>query len=433
MALVKGDFKLSPESEKILNTVRPDLQRVIRRAAELTTVPFAVVSGNRTQAEQDRLYAQGRTRPGLVITWTRNSNHIGGAAIDFSAVDKAGKPTNHLKHTWNADYYKPIAETILAAGKELGIGVEWPLWRKGDWGHIQLTKPYRPLTSTEKLKADQGPYQKLTTPDVVATKEQSGNIGGVDEKVPVLQSGGGDKGSRNTVVVPDKSKKAKEVRQEASRVAGPGVPRMQQPSGKPNVPHNEGKDGLPLAKTRTEGGRGGQATLPAASYRPPEPGEHSENLSRPEAAVAFLEGMGWEKHQAAAIVANGVWESGGKTYLETKALGDQGTAHGAFQWRKDRYSGPNGLLSFTLTHCPGHSSSEPWVQLKYAHWELTEGNEKRAGAMIKEAKTLEDAVKGAISFLRPVHFTWEAPEKGHGFQRRLEIAQWIMGQRKSPQ
>jgi peptidoglycan L-alanyl-D-glutamate endopeptidase CwlK len=327
----KGEFKLSPESEKILNTVRPDLQRVIRRAAELTTTPFAVVSGNRTQAQQDHLYAQGRTRPGMVITWTRNSNHIGGAAIDFSAVDKAGKPTNHLKHTWNAEHYKPIAETILKAGKELGIGVEWPLWKKGDWGHIQLVKPYKPLTSTDKLKADQGPYKPVEAP------------------------------------------------KEEQRV---------------NMP--------------------------------------KQDLSRPEAAVAFLEGMGWEKHQAAAIVANGVWESGGKTFLETKALGDQGTAHGAFQWRNDRYSGPNGLLSFTLTHCPGHSSSEPWVQLKFAHHELTQGNEKRAGNMIKEAKTLEEATKGAIAFLRPVHFTWEAPEKGHGFKRRLEIGQWIMGQRSKP-
>jgi peptidoglycan L-alanyl-D-glutamate endopeptidase CwlK len=328
----KGDFKLSPESEKILSTVRPDLQRVIRRAAELTTTPFAVVSGNRTQAEQDRLYAQGRTRPGLVVTWTRNSNHMGGGAIDFSAVDKNGKPTNHLKHTWNADYYRPIAETILKAGKELGIPVEWPLWKKGDWGHIQLVKPYKPLTSTEKLKADQGPFQPTLQP----VKEQTVNT------------------------------------------------------------------------------------------------PHPKDLHLPGPAVAFLEALGWEKHQAAAIVANGVWESGGKTFLETKALGDQGTAHGAFQWRKDRYSGPNGLLSFTLTHCPGHSSSEAWVQLKFVHHELTQGNEKRAGAMIKEAKTLEDATKGAIAFLRPVHFTWEAPEKGHGFKRRLEIGQWIMGQRKSP-
>jgi peptidoglycan L-alanyl-D-glutamate endopeptidase CwlK len=331
----KGDFKLSPASEKILSTVRPDLQRVIRRAAELTTVPFAVVSGNRTQAQQDYLYAQGRTRPGLVVTWTRNSNHMHGAAIDFSAVDTRGNPTFSLKHTWNAEHYKPIADVILAAGKEIGIPVEWPLWKKGDWGHIQLRKPYRPitipemtLTSTEKLRADRGPY---------TAKEQ-------------------------TVNHPD-------------------------PKG---------------------------------------------DLSRPQAAVAFLEGMGWEKHQAAALVANGVWESGGRDHIHTTALGDGGTAHGGFQWRGDRYSGPNGLLSFTLTHCPGHSSSEPFVQLRYAHWELTEGNEKRAGRLLKEAKTLEEANKAAISYLRPVHFTWEAPEKGHGFQRRLAIAQWIMGQRNSP-
>jgi peptidoglycan L-alanyl-D-glutamate endopeptidase CwlK len=318
----RGTFRLSPASEKILSTVRPDLQKVIRRAAELTTVPFAVVSGNRTQAQQDYLYAQGRTRPGPVITWTRNSNHMNAAAIDFSAVDVKGNPTNHLKHTWNAGYYKPIADTILLAGRELGIPVEWPLWKKGDWGHIQLVKPYRPLTVPEM--AVQGPKQE-------------------------------------------------------QRV---------------NMP--------------------------------------KDDLSRPQAAVAFLEGLGWERHQAAAIVANGVWESGGKDHIATTALGDGGTAHGGFQWRGDRYVGPRGLLSFTLTNCPGHSSSEAFVQLRFAHWELTEGGEKKAGAIIKAAKTLEDATKGAISFLRPVHFTWEAPEKGHGFQRRLEIAQWIMGQRSSP-
>jgi peptidoglycan L-alanyl-D-glutamate endopeptidase CwlK len=334
----KGDFKLSPSSEKILSTVRPDLQRVIRRAAELTTVPFAVVSGNRTAAEQARLYSQGRSRPGLVVTWVdgvrTKSNHQGGAAIDFSAVDDKGKPTNHLKHTWSTDYYKPIADVILAAGEELGIPVEWPLWRKGDFGHIQLRKPYRPITIPEMAaRAPQKPAQPVW--------EQNVNL--------------------------------------------------------------------------------------------PPPAD----LSRPQAAVAFLEGLGWEKHQAAAIVANGVWESGGRDHLKTTALGDKDkdgrwTAHGAFQWRGDRYSGPGGLMSFTMTHCPTHSSSEPWVQLRFAHWELTEGNERRAGNMLKEAKTLEEANKAAISFLRPVHWTKDAPEKGHGFQRRLEIAQWIMGQRATP-
>jgi peptidoglycan L-alanyl-D-glutamate endopeptidase CwlK len=201
----RGTFKLDAASEKILSTVRPDLQRVIRHAASITTTPFAIVSGNRTQAQQDHLYAQGRTRPGLVVTWTRNSNHIGGAAIDFSAVDARGKPTNHLKHTWNAEHYKPIATTILEAGRQLGIHVEWPLWRKGDWGHIQLTKPYRPLTVAEMTA--EGPKTK--------------------------------------------------------------------PSG----------------------------------------GQSLEDLSRPQAAIAFLEQYGWKRHQAVALVANGIWESGGRTYL----------------------------------------------------------------------------------------------------------------------
>ncbi len=136
-------MKLDQRSETILSTVKPELQKVIHRAAELTKVPFAIVSGGRTQAQQDWIYGQGRTRPGMIITWTRRSNHIGGRAIDFSAVDAKGNPSNMDPKTWNAAHYKPIADVILAAGKELGIAVEWPLWKKGDWGHIQLKPKYQ--------------------------------------------------------------------------------------------------------------------------------------------------------------------------------------------------------------------------------------------------------------------------------------------------
>jgi peptidoglycan L-alanyl-D-glutamate endopeptidase CwlK len=318
----RGAFKLSPESEKILSTVRPDLQRVIRHAASITTVPFAVVSGNRTAHQQRILYAKGRTTPGPKVTWTLNSNHMGGGAIDFSAVDSKGKPTNHQKHTWNASYYKPIAETILQAGRELGIPVEWPLWKKGDWGHIQLTKPYRPLTIPEMAP---------TAPQEVA---------------------------------------------EASRLS--------------------------------------------SGYN-----SSSDNLALPGAAIGFLEQYGWKRHQAVALVANGIWESGGKTYIKTNALGDGGTAHGGFQWRGDRYIGRNGLFAFAYKYYPGHSTVEPQVQLAYVDWELRH-TERRAGNLLKEAETLEEAVKAAISYLRPVHFTWEEPEKGHGYARRLEIAKGLL-------
>lgn len=142
----RGTFKLDPTSSKILSTVLPKLQQVINRAVETTTVPFAIVSGNRTAEEQKKLYAQGRPwlpygRQGMKITWTLHSNHMGGGAIDFSAVDEHGKPSNMDPKTWNSAHYKPIADVIKAAGAELGIPVYWgfDMWKK-DFGHIQLKR-----------------------------------------------------------------------------------------------------------------------------------------------------------------------------------------------------------------------------------------------------------------------------------------------------
>lgn len=124
-----------------LATVKPELQKVILYAAAISPTPFAVVSGNRTKKEQAYLYAQGRTRRGLKITWTLNSNHMGGGAIDFSAVDAKGRPSNADPKTWNLTHYKPIADAIKVAAKKLNIPVSWgiDMWGK-DFGHIELKK-----------------------------------------------------------------------------------------------------------------------------------------------------------------------------------------------------------------------------------------------------------------------------------------------------
>jgi peptidoglycan L-alanyl-D-glutamate endopeptidase CwlK len=133
-------FKLSDNSLKILSTVNPDLQKVIKRAAELSPVPFAVVSGNRTAHQQRILYAKGRTTPGPKVTWTLRSNHMGGKAIDFSLVDSKGRPTNTDPKTWKdaPKTYGVVATAIKMAGKELGVPVYWgyDMWKK-DFGHIQ--------------------------------------------------------------------------------------------------------------------------------------------------------------------------------------------------------------------------------------------------------------------------------------------------------
>jgi peptidoglycan L-alanyl-D-glutamate endopeptidase CwlK len=47
----------------------------------------------RTQERQDWLYAQGRTRPGKIVTRTKKSNHADGNAVDIVFLDRNGNPT----------------------------------------------------------------------------------------------------------------------------------------------------------------------------------------------------------------------------------------------------------------------------------------------------------------------------------------------------
>jgi peptidoglycan L-alanyl-D-glutamate endopeptidase CwlK len=96
-----------------------------RLAAEGLT--FKVTSGNRTKAEQAALYAKGRTAPGPKVTWTMNSRHIGGRAIDLTLF--SGK-----NPVWESKHY----DRAGAIGEELGLvwGGRWK--RTPDRPHFEL-------------------------------------------------------------------------------------------------------------------------------------------------------------------------------------------------------------------------------------------------------------------------------------------------------
>lgn len=128
-------FKLSSRSKEKLKGVNSELIRVVLRAIEITTVDFAVVQGVRTQAEQDALYEQGRTKPGPIVTWTRNSKHIGGNAVDLAAFVNGSI-------SWSPQYYDDIALAMKQAARELGVKIGWgpDLGIKGDLGHYELIK-----------------------------------------------------------------------------------------------------------------------------------------------------------------------------------------------------------------------------------------------------------------------------------------------------
>ncbi len=126
---------LDKNSEKKLATVKPELQHVVRYTNAICRTPFAITSGSRTQLEQDKLFAQGRTAKGHIVTWTRHSKHIGGNAIDFMAFGKDGKVDWH-----DLRPYPIIARCFKIAAKKLNVPIEWGGdWLKTpDYGHIQL-------------------------------------------------------------------------------------------------------------------------------------------------------------------------------------------------------------------------------------------------------------------------------------------------------
>lgn len=124
---------MNPSTVKRLEKLHPELSKRIRDlidtfAARGTQVE--VVQGLRTFAEQDALFAQGRTKPGPVVTNARGgqSNHNYGLAADLCPFVN-GKPD----FTANATFVAIGAEAVKR-------GLEWGgNWKKFiDKPHVQL-------------------------------------------------------------------------------------------------------------------------------------------------------------------------------------------------------------------------------------------------------------------------------------------------------
>ena len=68
-----------------LSLLAPEFRHRLERVIERMRAEFGdveVVETLRSRERQEALFAQGRTRSGPVVTWTRNSAHLGGYAAD---------------------------------------------------------------------------------------------------------------------------------------------------------------------------------------------------------------------------------------------------------------------------------------------------------------------------------------------------------------
>jgi peptidoglycan L-alanyl-D-glutamate endopeptidase CwlK len=99
---------------------------------EAAGIPCDVVQSTRTMSEQERIYNQGRTSPGSVVSHAKpgDSYHNYGLAVDI-----VPRPYRSLPN-WNPE--GPLWDRIGAIGKS--IGLEWGGdWSSKDLPHFQLT------------------------------------------------------------------------------------------------------------------------------------------------------------------------------------------------------------------------------------------------------------------------------------------------------
>jgi hypothetical protein len=145
--------KVHPELKKRITTLLENLAKI--------TLDVRVTQGLRTFAEQDALFAQGRTKPGKKVTNAKGgqSNHNFGLAVDLCPF-KGGQPDfNDI----------PAFNTIGSEAKKLGL--EWG----GDWRKI-VDKPHVQLSG-------------LSVKDCFATF-QSGGLAAVWKKMDQILAGG---------------------------------------------------------------------------------------------------------------------------------------------------------------------------------------------------------------------------------------------------
>lgn len=130
-------FQLIAKSERSMGAVHPRLKalaiELIKRAYH-EGINIRITAGHRTHAEQQRLYNQGRTTPGNIVTNARpgQSIHNFGLAIDYVLVNEDDTNVSWaVTKQWRR---------VGAIGKQLGFqwGGDWTSFR--DYPHLDLQR-----------------------------------------------------------------------------------------------------------------------------------------------------------------------------------------------------------------------------------------------------------------------------------------------------
>ena len=126
-------------TDKRIKTLDPriqgDVEDFINEVEMTLGIYLRVSQARRTKEEQDAFYAQGRTKPGKIITWVKGGKswHNYGLAIDIVEI-------KNKKAIYNTNYVR-----IVPLAKKRGF--EWG----GDWPKKKRDKPHFQKTFGQKI------------------------------------------------------------------------------------------------------------------------------------------------------------------------------------------------------------------------------------------------------------------------------------------
>lgn len=112
---------------------------LVARAKE-ENIAIIITETIRSFERQNKLYDQGRTTAGDIVTYARGgeSYHNYGLAIDFAIEDADGNLTWDIHYDGNGNHL-PDWDEVVAIAKELGFewGGDWDSFK--DYPHLQMT------------------------------------------------------------------------------------------------------------------------------------------------------------------------------------------------------------------------------------------------------------------------------------------------------
>ena len=127
-------LKWSKRSLEKLETVQPELQRVVTAALNYNVMDMMVLEGRRSRERQNQLFDEGKSR----VKWPNGKHNVTYFKDLARAVDVAPYIDGVL--SWNKLHCCVMAGLILAAAKTLDVDIRWG----GNWD-----RDYEPITDQD--------------------------------------------------------------------------------------------------------------------------------------------------------------------------------------------------------------------------------------------------------------------------------------------